>query len=392
MSEAEGAEDEGEYESGRPTGLYLLVGVIVLLVVVSGMFAIGYIPPLLKNGTATTSTHGTAQFITITTTLAPVTSVSTVAGKDSTTTSTSVVTSTLPGATTTQTSTLTQTVSTVSTATVTSSTVVTVPTVSTTTTTQTTTTTATTTPTNPLTIDVAMNPSASPAVLHAGETFTITITIQNRLYNTAVSLYAYQVTPSGTPIVVSFYPQLPENVYAVVGTSYYTIQGTISKSAPAGNYEVDAEISGYSNLNGGAQTSVTKQFIIQTVEPLTFPGFSFPTPTAQFNGTCIALSFTGQTNPTWGWKCNVNAAPQVNGTIQFTVSNAANVAVCIQTTIGSSSMTGYVNMNPYPFCPDGGPGVYVPAGTSNWPFTFSIHNGSIAGAQVVYFTFTRSGS
>jgi len=52
-------------------------------------------------------------------------------------------------------------------------------------------------------------------------------------------------------------------------------------------------------------------------------------------------------------------------------------------------MTGLVSMTPYPFCPGGGPGVFVPAGASNWPFTFLLSNGQAAGRQTVFFTFQR---
>lgn len=61
-----------------------------------------------------------------------------------------------------------------------------------------------------------------------------------------------------------------------------------------------------------------------------------------------------------------------NGTITFTVSKAANVPICIQTAFDSGSMTGFVNMNPYPFCPNGATGVFVPAGAANYVFVCTI--------------------
>jgi hypothetical protein len=53
-------------------------------------------------------------------------------------------------------------------------------------------------------------------------------------------------------------------------------------------------------------------------------------------------------------------------------------------------MTGFVKMNPYPFCPNGGSGLYIPAGAVSWVITFAIENGTTAGAQTISFTFTRS--
>ena len=90
------------------------------------------------------------------------------------------------------------------------------------------------------------------------------------------------------------------------------------------------------------------------------------------------------------WQCAVNAAPDVNGTMDFNVTNAADVPICVQTSLQSSTMTGYVNMDPYPYCPSGGPGVYVPADVTNWPLTYTVTNGGSAGAQTVFFTFLRS--
>jgi len=54
-------------------------------------------------------------------------------------------------------------------------------------------------------------------------------------------------------------------------------------------------------------------------------------------------------------------------------------------------MTGFVNMNPYPFCPNGVPGVYVPANVTNWSFTYVVENGNTAGAQTVFFLFQKVG-
>jgi len=58
--------------------------------------------------------------------------------------------------------------------------------------------------------------------------------------------------------------------------------------------------------------------------------------------------------------------------------------------MGSATMTGFIKMNPYPFCPNGGPGHCIPAGAVNRAITFAIENGTTAGAQTISFTFTRS--
>ena len=392
MSEVDDDSADDEYDGGRPVGLYVLVGVIIVLAGVSGMFAIGYIPPILKTGsqTTTTSTRPSVQFVTITSTSPPVTSTTSLPGKNST--AYSVVTAFLTSTSTaTSTQTSTQTVTTPVPTTMTAST--TVYTSTSTTITSLTTTTTTVAPPAPLTINVTMNPPANPSTLHAGEYFSFGITINSTLSFTNASIFAYQVAPNGTPNIVSFYPQLPESVQPVKGTSYYIVQGSVSQGAPSGNYEIDVQVNANSVQNGQTQvTGVTKQFLAHVVEPLTFVSYAFVNTTAQFNGTCNSISFDHPSVPTWGWQCNVAAAPEANGTITFKVSNAANVPICIQTSLGSGTMTGFVKMNPYPFCPNGGSGVYVPAGANSWVITFAIENGTTAGAQTISFTFTRNAS
>jgi hypothetical protein len=60
--------------------------------------------------------------------------------------------------------------------------------------------------------------------------------------------------------------------------------------------------------------------------------------------------------------------PNATGKIIFNVTNSADVPICISTSLQSSAMTGSVNMNPYPFCPNGAPGVYAPANVTNCSF------------------------
>jgi hypothetical protein len=387
LSEEEGAADE--YDGGRPLGLYLLVGVIVVLVAVSGMFAIGYIPPLAKIGSHTTSTSSTRSvvpFITVTTTIPP--STTTITGPGTTTTITNSTTITTTTSTTsTSTKTTTQTIVTTTVSTSTTSTTIYTPT--TTTSTTITTTTTTIAPPSPLSINVTMRPGGIPATLHPGESFVFSVTVNSTLPMTSGSLSAYQATPLNTPLVTTFYPSLPESLTPVQGISYYTLTGTIGQGAPVGSYEVDVTMAANSPVNN-TQMSVTKQFLINVVEPLTFTGFKFVNATTQFNGTCIQLPLGSMTVPTWGFQCRINAAPMVNGTVAFMVSNAASVPICIQTSFASGSMTGFVNMNPYPFCPDGAPGVYIPAGAVNYAFNYEIQNGGFAGAQNGFFTFVRT--
>jgi hypothetical protein len=390
LSEDEGAAEE--YEGGRPLGLYLLVGVIVALVAVSGMFAIGYIPPLAKIGNHTTSTTrtGSVQFITVTSTYPGPTTTTTLPAT-TVTNSTTITKTTISPSTSTSTLTSTQTVTSTSVSTSTASTTVYTSTITTSTSTTFTTTTTTTTtiaPLGPLAMSVTLTPAGTPATLRPGESFLLNVTVQSKLPSTFASLTAYQDTPGNTPVVVSFFPDLPESLTPVVGTSYYTVSGTVSQNAPIGSYVLNVELNANSPVNN-TQMSLTKQFIINLIEPLSFIGFKFVKPNSQFNGTCAQLPLGTVSIPTWVYQCKINAAPMVNGTMDFNVTNSANVPICIQTSFGSSSMNAFVNMNPYPFCPNGAPGVYVPADRSNYVFTYTIENGDTAGAQTAFFTFER---
>jgi len=371
------------------------------MVAVSGMFAIGFIPPLAKVGNhgsannSSTTSRQSVVFVTVTSTSPPLTSTLSIPGQDVTTTTTSVSTTTTTSpvtTTSTQTSTLTTTslTTTTSTSTIYTGTITSTNTFTTTSTTLTTTTT-TIAPPPPLTMDVTMSPGGNPTTLHAGEFFTVGITVQSTVPVSGASIYAYQVAPPDTPNIVTFYPAVPESVEPVVGTSHYTLEGTVSTGAPAGFYEVDVEISAI-NAHNNTSYSLTQQYIVHTVEPLSFTGYTFVTPNTQFNGTCKTESFQGVTTPIWGFQCGVNAAPMVNGTITFTVSNAANVPICVQSSFGSVSMSAFVKNSPYPFCPNGRPGVYVPASASGFEISFEVENGPNAGAQTISFTFLRSGN
>ena len=374
-------------EGGLPIGALAMVAAIVFLVAISGMFAIGFIPPLVKHPVTTTTTRGTAQFITITTAGPPVTTTLTSPGGGPA----STTTVTAPGgAATTVTSTVvsTNTVA-IGGATTTSTSTVTLPAVTTTatsTTTSTSTVTATTTPTSPLNITVAIAGQPS-EVYFAGDTILFVITVTNRVPSTTLSLYAYQKTPQGSAPIMTFFPQVPENFQPPIGVSVYRVESTVFQNATVGQYEVDVQASAISLQNGATLTSMDQQFVMRISEPLSFTGATVQTIAGQLNGTCGQQSYLPYTHTTWVWKCLVNAAPMVNGTITFTVTNYSNEPVCIQTSIGS--LTGYVKMNPYPFCAGGGPGVLVPVGATSWPFTYYVMNGPAAGAQVVYFMFTR---
>jgi hypothetical protein len=389
LSERAAEYDDGEYEEGRPLGLYILVGVVIALVAVSGLFAIGFIPPVAKiggHGTGTgtsTRTSGTIQFITVTSTYAGPTTTVSVPGQNTTLTSSTVLTTTQTStATSTQTS--TQTLTSVSTAT----SVSTIFQPTTTTTTITNTTTTTVAPTSPLSINVTLNPPANPATLYPGELFTISVSVYNTIPLTNLSLDAYQLAPGSTPLVTSFYPLLPESVAPVLGNSFYTIQGFITQAAPVGVYQIYVEVAGYS-LTGTTILGVSQQYLVSLVEPLTFGAYHLNA-TANFNGTCTpsVLPVNGLTD--WNFSCGISAAPMAVGNMTFAVTNAADVPICIQTSLDSGTMTGFVNMNPYPFCPDGSPGVYVRASTTNFVFTYTLENGATAGNQTVFFTFARS--
>jgi hypothetical protein len=390
LSEADaGAEEqagEEEESSGPPIGVFVLVAAIVILVAVSGLFAVGFIPPL-KGGHATTvTTTARGQFITVTSTVPTTQTVD-----DGTATST-VTLGNVTTITSTATSVSTSTLTDPANATVTELGQVTTktsfyPLTTTTTTTRVSTTTQTVTATNPLNISITMVSASN--TLYAGDSFVLNIAVQSRVMSTNLSLFAYQPTPQGSYPILTFFPSLPEIVSAPLGSSDFVIQGTFSPHAVTGEYEMEVEVAAISLQTGFVVTNMNDQFLMQLHEPLTFTGAVFPTSSSQFNGTCAATNYTGVTVPTWVWKCGIITAPGVNETLSFTVSNLSNSPICIQTSLGSNALTGYVSMTPYPFCPGGGPGVYVPAGAVNWPFTYLVQAGTTAGSALAYFTFSR---
>lgn len=385
------AEYEEEYEGGRPLGLYILVGVVIALVAVSGMFAIGFIPPIAKigahgSGTTTTTRSGSIQFITVTSTYPGTTTTLTQPGANVTSTSTTTATTTVPAGTTTATTTTTQTVTTPVLSTTTVSTTVTESSTSTVTTTAT----KTAVPGGPLNVNFTLSAPGNPVSLDAGEYFTVNISINNTQSDTQSFITAYQLPEGNQPQVLSFYPSVPESVLPVVGTSSYVLQGSVSPNAPSGEYQLFVQVSSVlTNSTAVVQTTVSKQYITRVLEPLSFITYAFPKPTSQFMGSCLNTPFINGSVPTWGYQCQITAAPEATGNMTFTLSNAANVPICIQTSVGGGSFTGFVNMDPYPFCPDGETGVLVPAG-GVYTFVYTLTNaGQSAGTQTVFFTFQR---
>jgi hypothetical protein len=390
LSEAtEGVQEGQEGSSITRTGIAVM-SVIAILAVALGLMTVGFIPTVRGGHGGTVTVSGRGQFITVTSTVPPVTSTITSPGGVTTVTSNgtvgviSTVTHVVAG----DNVTTTQTVTNVSTSTTTVQTIILQPTTTTSTLTQTTTSTTTVAPTDPLTVNVTMDPPANPADLYAGEFFTIGVSVNNMLSYTNLTIVAYQVSFGSTPQVISFYPQVPESVEPVVGNSFYTIEGNISQSAPVGDYQIVVQVQASSP--GVTVNSVSQQYLLNLAEPLSFNGYSFVNSTSNFSGNCTAstIEYSGNTN--WYWECPITAAPSTIGNMTFTVSNAANVPICVSTSIQSTTMTGFVNMNPYPFCPNGAPGVYVPANATNWPITYTVENGATAGLQTVYFLFQRA--
>lgn len=366
-----------------------MIAVILVLIVAVGLFAVGFIPPVAHVKGHTSSGTGTSgiRFVTYTTTVQGPAQTTTVQGT-STINSTLLLTSTT---TTTSSTTSTSTASETTTLTSTSVTTLTSTTTSTTTTTKTSTTTTTSSlvPTEPLEVNFSITPAGNPGVFFAGEPFTITVTVKDQLASPYLFLDAYQYTPGDTPQVVSFYPPLPEQLQPVVGVSTYVIQGSISQNSPVGNYQFYVSASAGSPQNA-TTVNVSQQYIAHVLEPLSFNGYTFVNPTSQFSGSCTNQSLVYSSGATsWIWGCLIDAAPNESGLLNFTVTNLASIPICIQTSLGAASATGYVDMDPYPFCPNGAPGVYVPPSVTNWPFTFDVENGNTAGNQTVYFTFTR---
>lgn len=388
MSEG-GAEGEEYEEAGRPLGLYVLVGVIVALVAISGMFAIGYIPPVLKlhHGSGTTSS---LQFLTVTSTdvvTGPGNTVTqTLQGANVTSVSTSTATQTLALGTTTTTATTTQTVTTPVLSTTTVSTTV----IEASTSTVTSTVTKAEGSSSPLQVNFTVSPAGNPLSLDAGEYFSINVNINNTQSGTQSFITAYQLVEGNEQQVLSFYPAVPESVQPVVGTSSYILQGSVSPNAASGEYQLYVQVSSVqTNSTAITQTTVSRQYIARVLEPLNFVGYSLPGATSQFDGSCANTPFINASVPQWGYLCKITAAPQATQNMTFTVSNAANVPICIQTSYGGGSFTGFVNMNPYPFCPDGETGVLVPA-SSVFTFTYTMTNaGQSSGTQFLSFTFQR---
>jgi len=384
-------QDGGEYEEGgRPLGLYVLVAVIVVLVAVSGMFAIGYIPPVLKlHGSGSSS----VRFLTVTSTstqlvASPPTIVTqTVQGANETSVSTSTVNQTVALGTTTTTATTTQTVTTPSISTSTVSTTVTQSSTSTVTTTVT----QVAGPAGPLQVNFTVTPSGNPLSIYAGEFFTVNVNINNTESGTQSFINAYQLVKGSQRQVLSFYPSVPESVEPVIGISSYTLQGSVSPDAPSGEYQLYVQVSSVvTNSTTITQTTVSKQYIAHVLEPLNFIAYTFANPSSEFGGSCANQPFVNVTVPQWGYTCTVTAAPQASANMTFTVSNSANVPICIQTSLGGGSFTGFVDMNPYPFCPGGETGVLIPAGPALYTFTYNVTNaGQSAGAQTLFFTFQR---
>jgi hypothetical protein len=390
LSEATEGVQEEEEGSITKTGIAIMT-VIAVLAVALGLMTVGFIPTLGGAKAHTTSTRGgNVQFITVTSTQPPITNTVTSTGTNHTVLSVITATTTTQGAnvTMTQTSTATQIVTNVTTSTTTVQQIILQPT--TTTTTQTITSTTTVAPTDPLTVNVTMDPPANPASLYAGEHFTIGVAVHSLVSYANLTIIAYQVSSLNTPQVLSFYPLVPESVAPVVGNSYYVVEGNVSQTAPVGDYQMVVQVQATSP--GITVNSVSQQYLVHLLEPLTFNGYRFvnTTSTSNFSGSCTpsTLSYSGNTN--WYWKCAITAAPNATGKIIFNVTNSANVPICISTALQSPTMTGFVNMNPYPFCPDGAPGVYVPANVTNWSFTYTVENGNVAGLQTVYFLFERT--
>lgn len=390
MSE-EGVEG-GDYEDGgRPLGLYLLVGAIVVLVAISGMFAIGYIPPVLKlhQGSGSSS----VRFLTVTSTSTqlisspPTVVTQTVQGANATSVSTSTSTETVPAGTTTTTTTTTQTVTTPSISTSTVSTTVTESSTSTVTSTVT----QVAGPAGPLQVNFTVSPSGIPLTIDAGEFFTINVNINNTQAGTQSFIDAYQLVVGNQKQVLSFYPSVPESVEPVVGTSSYTLQGFVSAYAPSGEYQLYVQVSSIlTNKTAVTQTTVSKQYITHVLEPLDFEAYSFVNASSQFGGSCVSEPFLNVTVPQWGYTCKVTAAPEASGNMTFTVANTSNVPICVQTSVGGGSFTGFVDMSPYPFCPGGDPGVLIPAGPTLYTFTYNLKNaGPSSGTQTIFFTFQR---
>ncbi|MGH9919738.1 MAG: hypothetical protein ACRD6W_12850 [Nitrososphaerales archaeon] len=386
------AEYEGEYEGGRPLGLYILVGVIVALVAVSGLFAVGFIPPVAKigaHGTSgiTTTGSGAIQFLTVTSTIPGTTTTVSVPGQNTTLTTSTVLTTTQTS-TSTSTQTSTQTLTSVSTST--SVTTVLQPTTTTTTTTVTNSATTTVGPGGPLSVNFTLSAAGDPVSLDAGDYFTVDVSINNTQANTQSFITAYQLPQGDQPQVLSFYPSVPETVLPVVGTSSYVLQGGVSPNAPSGEYQMFVQVSSVlTNSTATVQTTISRQYIVRVLEPLNFITYAFPNPSSQFEGTCANTPFINGSVPTWGYQCQITAAPEATANMTFTVSNAANVPICIQTSLGGGSIAGFVNINPYPFCPNGETGVLVPAGAV-YTFVYTLTNaGQSAGAQSVFFTFQR---
>src|SRR5579864_9395849 len=95
-------------------------------------------------------------------------------------------------------------------------------------------------------------------------------------------------------------------------------------------------------------SSGNTQFLLKVGEPLSFNAGVVTSPSNQFNGTCKSTPFgSGQSAPIWIFQCGIFSAPNINGTVKFTVSNLSPQPICIQTSFGSSGMSGYVNLNPY---------------------------------------------